>query len=98
MLKGIHMFVALSIMIKQLFAGFTRLFSAFDHAAGALEHGAKWAEDAMGSTADTAAIERQVAKFKAVSEAKNQAKLLGITLDVNGEIKDTPVKSIKAIA
>jgi len=46
-------------MFRQMFLAFQTLFSAFEKSAKALEHLASWGEEAAGTYADEARLERQ---------------------------------------
>ena len=91
------MFAVIALAISQFFRALTKLFSGFEKGAGAFDNLMGWGEDASGNFADVASIERKVARFKAIAEARNAASAIGLSLDDNLDIQDTPVKSVKAV-
>lgn len=91
------MFAIISVSIAQFFKALTKLFSAFEKSAGALDNLAGWSEDASGNFADIASIERKVKRFELLADAQNKATALGMTLDADLNATPKPVK-VKAIA
>ena len=79
-------------MLAQFFNTLRILFMAGERAAGALNHGAGWAEDSMGAMADTAKIKRQADLNALMLET-------GVTLTIGGQTSGStevaPVKRIK---
>ena len=92
------MFAVISLAISQFFRALTRFFSGLEKGAGAFDNLAGWAEDASGNVADVAAIERKVARFKAIASANAEAKALGLNLDSHLDVQDAKVKPVKAVA
>lgn len=92
------MFAVISVSIAQFFRALTRLFSAFEKGAGALDNMAGWSEDASGNFADIASIERKVKRFELIAEAQAKAAALGMTLDADLNTVIKPIKAVKSVS
>lgn len=89
------MWSTISIAITQLFRAITVLFSAAEKGAKAIDNLAGWSEAASGNFADSASVERQVAKFKLMATARAEALSLGLVLDADLNVQDAVVKKVK---
>ena len=87
------MFATISLAIAQFFRAMTMFFSGVEQGASAFNNIMGVANDASGSMADVAAVERKVARFKALAVANAEAAALGMTLDAD---LNTAVKSSKS--
>ena len=88
------MFAALSLAVSQFLRTFTMLFSGMEQGASAFNNIMGVANDASGSMADVATVERKIARHKALADARADAAAIGLSLDDNLEVKTTKVKAI----
>lgn len=68
------MFTAFSLMLQQLFAACTKLASAMEKGASALDHLGGWTNDTAASFADQARVEREQ-KLQVLNHNRDQQKI-----------------------
>lgn len=88
------MFSALGITIRQILAAITKLASAAEKGASALDHLGTWGEEAAGAFADEARVERQKKQAALAASVEAQRK----ALDAQATADTKAAKKIAAAA